>query len=140
MGDMNHKGTKAQRDAISNALNALSKEVVDAVFKVHSTLGPGLLESVYEACLCRELKKRNVSFRRQVVLPVVYDGEEIEAGLRLDLWVEDKLIVELKAVEHLQEVHQAQLLTYLKLTGSRLGLLVNFNVPAIRQGIKRIIR
>jgi GxxExxY protein len=135
---MNHKGSKAQREEISDELNELSRQVVDAMFQVHSTLGPGLLESVYEACLCHELKKRNVSFQSQVVLPVVYDGMEIEAGLRIDLWIDKKLIVELKAVAALNEVHQAQLMTYMKLTGTRLGLLVNFNVPAIRQGIKRI--
>ena len=136
---MNHKGTKAQREEINDELNELSRQVVDAMFQVHSTLGPGLLESVYEACLCHELKKRNVSFQSQVVLPVVYDGMEIEAGLRIDLWIDKKLIVELKAVAALNEVHQAQLMTYMKLTGTRLGLLVNFNVPVIRQGIKRIV-
>jgi GxxExxY protein len=136
---MNHKGTKAQREEISAELNELSRQVVDAAFQVHKALGPGLLESVYEACLCHELKKRNISFQRQVVLPVVYDGVEIEEGLRLDLWIDKELIVELKAVEVLNEVHQAQLMTYMKLTGTRLGLLVNFNVPVIKQGIKRII-
>lgn len=136
---MNHKGTKAQREEISDELNELSRQVVDAVFQVHQNLGPGLLESVYEACLCHELGKRDIAFQRQVTLPVVYDGIEIEAGLRLDLWIDKKLIVELKAVEALNEIHQAQLMTYMKLTGTRLGLLVNFNVPAIRQGIKRII-
>ncbi len=136
---MNHKGTKAQREEISDELNELSRHVVDAVFQVHKALGPGLLESVYETCLCHELKKRNISFQSQVVLPVVYDGMEIETGLRIDLWIDKKLIVELKAVKVLNEVHQAQLMTYMKLTGTRLGLLVNFNVPAIKQGIKRII-
>jgi GxxExxY protein len=136
---MNHKDTKAQREAISESVNALSRQVVDAAFHVHKNLGPGLLESVYEACLCHELNKRGVAFKQQVVLPVVYDGLEIEAGLRIDLWVDKKLIVELKAVEQLHEVHQAQLMTYMKLTDTRLGLLINFNVPAIKQGIKRII-
>jgi len=136
---MNYEGTKRQREAIGEETNELSRQVVDAVFQVHKTLGPGLLESVYEACLCHELNKRGINFQRQVVLPVVYDGVEIEAGLRLDLWIENKLIVELKAVEGLHEVHQAQLMTYMKLTDTRLGLLVNFNVPVIKQGIKRIV-
>ena len=136
---MNHEGTKTQRKTISDELNELSRQVVDAVFQVHKALGPGLLESVYEACLCHELNKRGINFQRQVVLPVVYDGVEIEAGLRLDLWIENKLIVELKAVEGLHEVHQSQLMTYMKLTDTRLGLLVNFNTPVIKQGIKRIV-
>ena len=136
---MNHKDTKAQRETISNDLNELSRQVVDAVFHIHKALGPGLLESVYEACLCHELKKRGIAFQQQVVLPVVYDGLEIATGLRLDLWVESKLIVELKAVEKLHEVHKAQMMTYMKLTETRLGLLVNFNVPVIKDGIKRII-
>ena len=136
---MNHEGTKTQREAISDKLNDLSRQVVDALFQVHKALGPGLLESVYEACLCHELNKRGISFQHQVVLPVVYDGVEIEAGLRLDLWIENKLIVELKAVDALHEAHNAQLMTYMKLTDTRLGLLVNFNVPVIKQGIKRIV-
>jgi len=120
-------------------LNELSRQIVDAVFQVHRTLGPGLLESVYEACLCHELKKRGIAFKSQVALPVVYDGVEIEAGFRIDIWVEDRLVVELKAVDELHDIHAAQLLTYLRLTGNRLGLLINFNVPVIKQGIKRIV-
>jgi len=135
---MNHKGTKTQREAISSDLNELSRHVVDAIFCVHRGLGPGLLESVYEACLCHELAKRKLQFERQISIPVIYDNIEIKAGLRVDIWVERKLIVELKAVETLHEIHKAQLLTYLKLTNNRLGLLVNFNVPVIKQGIKRI--
>jgi len=136
---MNHEGTKTQREAISEELNELSRQIVDAVFQVHRTLGPGLLESVYEACLCHELKKRGIAFKSQVALPVVYDGVEIEAGFRIDIWVEDRLVVELKAVDELHDIHAAQLLTYLRLTGNRLGLLINFNVPVIKQGIKRIV-
>jgi len=111
---------------------------VDAAFAVHSKLGPGLLESVYESCLCRELTKRGLYFKRQLSLPVIYDGEELDAGLRLDLPVGNQVVVELKAVESIQEVHKAQLLTNLKLTGHRLGLLINFNVPVIRRGITRL--
>jgi len=136
---MNHKDTETQREAIDESLNELSRQVVDAAFQVHKNLGPGLLESVYETCLCHELNKRGVSFQRQTSLPIIYDGLEIEAGLRIDLWIENKLIVELKAVEQLHEVHQAQLMTYMKLTDTRLGLLMNFNVPVIKQGIKRIV-
>ena len=97
------------------------------------------MESVYEACLCHELKKRGIPFRKQVSLPIVYDGLRLESGLRLDLLADDSVVVELKAVEQMLPVFEAQLLSYLKLTNLRLGLLINFNVPLIKQGIKRII-
>ena len=113
--------------------------VVDAAFSVHSNLGPGLLESVYETCLVYELNKRNLKADRQVAVPVVYDGRQLDAGLRLDVLVDDRVVVELKAVESVLPVHIAQLLTYLKLSGHRLGLLINFNVPLIRDGIKRVV-
>jgi len=103
--------------------------------KVHSSLGPGLLESVYEMCLARELKKRRALFRRQVEIPVVYDGIRLEAGLRIDLLVDRKLIVEVKVVEEMNRIYKAQLLTYLKLTGLRLGLLINFNVALIKMAL-----
>jgi GxxExxY protein len=119
--------------------NTVAKAIVDAAFVVHRALGPGLLESVYEACLIHELKKRGLKVVPQLALPVVYDGIRLDAGLRLDMLVEDCVVVELKAVDALLPVHQAQALTYLKLTGHRLGLLINFNVPAIRQGVKRIV-
>lgn len=112
---------------------------VDAAFKVHQTLGPGLLESVYEICLCHELKKADLAFQHQVSLPVVYDGLRLDAGMRLDVVVEESVIIELKAVEQLLPIHKAQLLTYLKLTGIRLGLLINFNVSLIKNGIQRVI-
>ena len=118
---------------------AIAKLVVDAAFAVHKNLGPGLLESVYEVCLCHELTKRGVTFRRQLSLPVIYDGEQLDAGLRLDVLAGESVIVELKAVEKHNPLFEAQLLTYLKLTGHRLGLLINFNVPLIRDGIKRIV-
>jgi GxxExxY protein len=120
-------------------INLITKQVIDAAFQVHSKLGPGLLESVYELCLAHELGKRNLKYKSQVAVPVLYDGVKIDAGFRLDLLVEDQVIVELKAVEQVLPVHEAQLLTYLKLTQLRLGLLINFNVPLIKQGIKRII-
>jgi GxxExxY protein len=105
---------------------------------VHTTLGPGLLETVYEICLLHELNKRGLKAARQVTLPVVYDGLHLDAGLRLDLVVEGRVVEELKAVEVLLPVHKAQLLTYLKLSGHRLGLLVNFNSALIKHGIQRI--
>ena len=114
-------------------------EIVDSAYKVHTALGPGLMESVYEACLCHELKKRGIPFRKQVSLPIVYDGLRLESGLRLDLLADDSVVVELKAVEQMLPVFEAQLLSYLKLTNLRLGLLINFHVPRIKQGIKRII-
>jgi GxxExxY protein len=127
-------------EPISAETERIAAAVVDAAFKVHSTLGPGLLESVYEACLCHELGQRGIPFQVQAALPVVYDGTRLDAGLRLDLLVASQVIVELKAVEKMVPLFDAQLLTYLKLTGLRLGLLINFNVPLIRDGIRRIVR
>jgi GxxExxY protein len=117
----------------------IGAKLLDAAFDVHRNLGPGLLESVYEACVCHELTKRGVPFIRQASLPIHYDGVLIEAGLRLDMVVADLVIAEFKAVESLLPVHEAQLLTYLKLTNKRLGFLINFNVPLLKQGIKRIV-
>ena len=114
--------------------------VVDAAYRVHSQLGPGLLESVYETCLCHEFKQRGVPFQSQVAWPVIYDGVQLDAGLRLDLLVDNSVIVEIKAVEKMNPLFEAQLLTYLKLTGHRLGLLINFNVPRIADGIRRIVK
>ena len=117
----------------------ISKKIVDAAYTVHRNLGPGLLESVYEPCFCHELGKRGVEYKRQVTVPLVYDGIKFSEVLRLDVLVEDKIICELKVVDALASVHTAQLLTYLKLTEKRLGFLINFNVPIIKQGIKRVI-
>jgi GxxExxY protein len=140
----NHQDTKTPRFgenflAVSSETDRIAKEVVDATFKVHSTLGAGLLESVYEICLAHELNKRNLKFQTQVAFPIAYDGFLLDAGLRIDLLVEDKLVIELKAVETMIPLFEAQLLTYLKLTNKRLGLLINFNVPKIKDGIKRIV-
>lgn len=110
-----------------------------AAFLVHSRLGPGLLESVYEACLAYEFGRSNLRFERQVALPVRYEGILLESGFRIDLLVEDLIVVELKAIEAVLPIHEAQLLTYLRLSGKRLGLLINFNVQMIKNGIKRII-
>jgi GxxExxY protein len=119
-------------------LNEISGHVVDAAMKVHSALGPGLIENAYEACLRYELEKRGVRVKAQVGLPVVYDGKQIDLGYRLDLLVEDAVIVELKAVEKIAPIHEAQLLSYLKLSGKKLGLLINFNVLHLKDGIKRM--
>lgn len=113
--------------------------LLDAAFEVHRNLGPGLLESVYEVCVCHELTKRNIAFQRQLLLPVKYDNIQIDAGLRLDILVANEVIAEIKVVEAILPVHEAQLLTYLKLTGMRLGFLINFNVPLLKNGIKRIV-
>jgi len=136
---MNHKDTKTQSKPIPARVEQVAKAVVDAAFHVHYQLGPGLLESVYEMCLFHAITKRGLKAERQVPVPVVFDGVELEAGFRLDLLVEDCLIVEVKAVEALIPVPRAQVLTYLKLTGHRLALLINFNVPLIRDGIKRVV-
>jgi GxxExxY protein len=120
-------------------INDLTGMVIGAAIEVHKALGPGLLETTYEECLCHELLLRNISFERQKILPVEYKGVKLDCGYRLDLLVADKLVVELKSCEMLQPVHEAQLLTYLKLTGIEVGLLINFNVPILKEGIKRIV-
>lgn len=117
----------------------VARTVVDAAFQVHRALGPGLLESTYEACLAQELEDRAIPYTRQVGLPLTYKGLVLETGYRLDLVVDDKVLVELKAVEALLPIHKAQTLTYLKLSGYRLGLLINFNVALIKDGIKRLV-
>ena len=123
---------------ISSArVNQVSGAVVDAALKVHSTLGPGLLESAYAACLAHELRKRGYRVDTQVGLPVVYDGEKLDLGYRIDLLVENLVIVEVKCVEAIHPVHEAQLLSYLRLSGKNVGLLINFYVVHLRAGIKR---
>jgi GxxExxY protein len=129
----------SQFEPIPAETERIARLVVDAAFTVHKTLGPGLLESVYEVCLCHELSKRGVPFQNQLALPVIYDGVRLDAGLRLDVLAGESVIVELKAVEKHNPLFEAQLLTYLKLTGHRLGLLINFNVQLIKDGIKRIV-
>ncbi len=125
-------------EPISVYTECVAKVTLDAAFKVHRLLGPGLLESVYEICFIHELKRRGLSVRRQVFLPVIYDGIRLDSGLRLDMLVEDQLVVEIKAVETLIPLFEAQLLTYLKLIKRRLGFLINFNAPLLKDGIKRI--
>jgi len=121
------------------SINETSGKIVDAAMKVHSVLGPGLLESAYEACLKHELLKRGLKVESQLQLPVQYDGVAIDAGYRIDLLVDDTVVVELKAVEKVVPIHEAQLLTYLKLSGRKLGLLLNFNVLHMKDGIKRLV-
>lgn len=137
---MNHRVTEPQRDSMNKEdRNRLSGIVLDASIEVHKQLGPGLLESVYEACLCKELDLRNTNYKRQLSLPVNYKGFEINLDYRIDILVDNEIIVELKAAETLLPVHHAQLLTYLKLTDKRLGLLINFNVPRLVDGFKRVV-
>lgn len=117
----------------------IAKQIVDSAYTVHKNLGPGLLEKVYEICFCHELSKRGLKFQRQIDIPIVYDGISFDAGLRLDVLVEDLVICELKAKDELNPVWQAQVLSHLKLLNKRLGFLINFNVVLIKEGIKRII-
>ncbi len=118
-------------------INELTKQVIAAAIEVHRTLGPGLLESVYEECLCKELSLRNIPFVRQTGLPVEFKGSRLECGYRIDLLIADTVLIEVKSVETVLPVHEAQLLTYMKLGGWKVGLLINFNVPLLKQGIKR---
>jgi GxxExxY protein len=118
--------------------NAVGKEVLGYAHRVHRALGPGLLENAYEACLAHELSKSGLAAKRQLALPVQYDGIRVELGYRLDLLVEDLVVVEIKAVEHLSDVHRAQVISYLKLGGYRLGYLLNFNVTVLKDGIWRV--
>ena len=120
-------------------LNMLSNQVVGACIEVHRILGPGLLEAAYEECVCHELRLRNIVFDRQVQVPIAFKGVQLTNAFRLDILVEKRLIVELKAVDELEPIHIAQLSTYLKLTGLHLGLLMNFNVKLMKHGIRRLI-
>ncbi len=118
--------------------NQIADGIVDAAFKVHRHFGPGLLESAYEVCLAHELTVMGFKIERQVSLPLVYSDVKLDAGYRLDLWVEKKVIIEVKAVEELHPVHMAQMLTYLKLTGNRLGLIINFHSALLKNGMRRV--
>ena len=124
---------------LSKREEAITEKIVDAAFTVHKILGPGLLERVYEVCFCHELSKRELKYQRQVDLPIIYDGMIFDEGLRLDVLVEELIICELKAVDEMNPVLKAQILSHLRLTGKRLGFLINFNVPFIKDGINRII-
>ena len=117
--------------------NEITGDIIGAAIEVHRHLGPGLLESAYEECLCHELAIRKLNFERQKPVPVVYKGTKLDCGYRLDLLVEGRIVVELKSIEGLGPIHEAILITYLKLSGHKLGLLINFNVPLLKDGIKR---
>ena len=121
-------------------INQLTGQIIGAAIEVHRALGPGLLESAYEECLCRELGLRGLSYERQKDLPVSYKGVKLDCGYRLDIVVSKCVIVELKACERIERIHQAQLLTYLKLADIKYGLLINFNVPVLKDGIKRMVK
>ncbi|MEX2225825.1 MAG: GxxExxY protein [Dehalococcoidia bacterium] len=125
-------------DAVAVAHRQLTQQIIGAAIEVHKILGPGLLESAYEECLCHELSLSGLRFERQKQLPVAYKSVLLDCGYRIDIFVEDRVLVELKTVERLLPIHEAQLLTYLKLMNRRVGLLINFNVPVLKQGIKRI--
>ena len=133
---MIHHGDTETRSKLLHS--ELTEQIIGAAIEVHRALGPGLLESAYEECSCHELHLRGLQFLRQVPLPVEYKGVKLDCGYRLDLVVDDSVVLELKCVEHVMPVHEAQLLTYLKLTGKRVGLILNFNVPTlVRGGIVR---
>ena len=134
---MDHQGYQGHQEVFAT-LDRTARTIIDAGLKVHKALGPGLLESAYEHCVAYELVARGLMVRRQAPMPIVYDGAELDAGYRLDLLVDEQVIVEIKAVEALTLLHDAQVLTYLKLSKLRLGLLVNFNVPLFKQGIRRL--
>lgn len=131
---------KTQPLPLSEKEERVATAIVESAFAVHSTLGPGLLESIYRPCFCHELSKRVIKVVTEVTVPIVYDGLKFAEGLRLDVLADDLVICELKAVEGFHPVHTAQLLTYLKLTDKRLGFLINFNVALIKHGLKRVVR
>jgi GxxExxY protein len=128
------EGTGTERKLIHEEL---TQQIIGAAIEVHRAIGPGLLENVYEECLCHELTLRGISFQRQTPIPVVYKGKNLDCSYRLDLIVEDKVILELKCINRVLPVHEAQLLTYMKLMNMRVGFIINFNVPVLRDGIVR---
>jgi GxxExxY protein len=135
---IHHGDTEARSKLLHEGL---TESVIGGAIEVHRCLGPGLLESAYEECLCHELQLRGVAFERQLPLPVEYKGIKLDCGYRLDIVVENSLLIEIKCVEHVLPVHEAQLLTYLKMTGKRVGLILNFNVPILARGgvIRKIL-
>jgi len=132
-----HHGDTEARSSSGLLSEPLTETIIGAAIEVHRHLGPGLLESVYEECMCEELRLRGVPFKCPIELPIIYKGREIGGKYRIDLIVGDEVVVELKAVERLLNVHEAQLLTYLKLTGKRVGLIINFNVSVLHRGVMR---
>ncbi len=139
----NHENTKSHQKEfkpVPQELDAIGKQIVHAAYLVHKGLGPGLLEKVYEICFCHELIKMGLKVKRQIDIPIVYDGITFEEGLRLDVLVEDKIICEIKAVDMVNPLWEAQVISHLKLADKRLGYLINFNVVNIGQGIKRFAK
>jgi len=130
---------ESQEAALRLKADGLSREIIGAAIEVHKRLGPGLLESAYEECLCCELGLRGIEFKRQVPLPVIFKGQKLDCGYRLDMIVEDLVLIEVKAVEEIAPIHEAQLLTYLRLRDSWLGLIINFNVLMLKDGIRRLV-
>jgi GxxExxY protein len=128
-----------QNSTEASRINAITKQIIGAAISVHDELGPGMLESAYEACMVHELMQRGLRVERQKPLPLVYKGMTIECGYRLDLLVEESVIVELKSVDRIESVHSKQVLTYLKLSGIKVGLLINFNVEYLRKGLTRLV-
>jgi GxxExxY protein len=135
---LNHQGHQGHQE-VSPFIDGVARTVVDAGLTVHKALGPGLLESAFEHCLAHELHGRGLSLQRQVPLPITFKGTTLDAGYRLDLLVEDSVVVEVKAVDALTRLHEAQVLTYLKLSGLRLGLLMNFKVEVLKHGLRRLV-
>lgn len=127
-----------QESSEQQRINQITEKIIGCAISVHRVLGPGLLESAYEECLCYELSQSNLNFERQVPLPVIYKGVKLDCGYRMDIVVENLVIIEIKAVEKILSVHEAQILSYLKLYNKKLGLLLNFHVPVLKNGIKRI--
>ena len=138
----NHQETKTHQNQFSPVpehMEKIARLIVDSAYKVHYHLGPGLLEKVYEICFCHELTKHGLSYQRQVDIPIIYDSITFDEGLRLDVLVENCIICELKAIETVNPVWEAQILSHLKLTGKKLGFLINFNVPKIKDGVRRFV-
>lgn len=136
---MSKKSRSTDFKPIPPELNKLGREIVDAAFKVHKNLGPGLLEKIYEICLCHELSKKDIKSTRQIDIPIVYDGLTFDEGLRLDILIEGEIICEIKAVDEVNPVWEAQILSHLKLLNKRLAYLINFNVKNIGKGIRRFV-
>ena len=136
---MSSSPQRAQRNTEESGINSITSAIIGAAMKVHSALGPGPLESAYEACLAHELRKAGLDVRMQVELPVIYDGIRVELGYRIDLMVNDAVIIELKCVDRIAPIHEAQILSYLKLSKKRVGLIINFHVRHLKDGIKRFI-
>ena len=134
-----HKGHD-ETEPVPAAVEPIGRRIVDAAFAVHRALGPGLLESVYEACLAEELSRAGLEVKRQVGLPVAYGDVRMDVGYRLDLLVEDRVVVEVKAIDALASIHSAQVLTYLRFSGARLGYLINFNTVLLKNGLRRLVR